>query len=325
MKLTIEVENWELKRPFRITGSVMYHSSMIVVTLRDGNAAGRGEAQGVSYLGEDPKSMQAQIESVRASVERGIDRHELQQLLPAGGARNALDCALWDLEAKQSARSIWELTEIEPVPVTTVFTIGIEASAAEMAAKASAAHDCPVLKIKLDDEQPLQRLQAIRGARPDARIVVDANQGWSLELLREIAPACAELRIEMIEQPLPRGADAALATFDSPVPLAADESCQDTTELAEAVQRYDMINIKLDKTGGLTEALRLARAARKAGCHLMVGNMLGTSLAMAPSFVVAQLCDFVDIDGPLLMKADRAHGMQFSHGLVQVFSRDLWG
>ncbi|MGB5738127.1 MAG: N-acetyl-D-Glu racemase DgcA [Woeseia sp.] len=325
MKLDVSIEHWELKQPFRITGNVWHHSSGILVTLKDGDAVGRGEAQGVSYLGEDTDSMLAQIENVRGSIERGISRDALQTLLPRGGARNAVDCALWDLEAKSSGKTIWQLTAIDPVPVTTVFTIGIEATAAEMAAKASAAHDCPVLKIKLDDNEPLQRLRAIRGARPDARIVVDANQGWNIELLEKIAPEAARLNIEMIEQPLPRGADEALESFTCQVPLAADESCQDSAELEQSVRRYDMINIKLDKTGGLTEALRLAGAARAAGCRLMVGNMLGTSLGMAPSFVVAQLCDFVDIDGPLLMKSDRPHGLQYNHGKVQIFGPELWG
>ncbi len=325
MKLEVAIERWELKQPFRITGKVWHHSACVVVTVRDGGARGRGEAQGVSYLGEDADTLLAAIEAVRPQLENGITRAELQELLPAGGARNAIDCALWDLEAKQTGKSIWTLTGIEPAPVTTVFTIGLEKTPAAMAAKAAAAADCPILKIKLDDDQPLARLQAIRAARPDARIVVDANQGWTIDLLQDILPACAELRIDMIEQPLPRGGDAALENLQSPVTLAADESCQDTGELDTAAQRYAMINIKLDKTGGLTEALSLARAARHKGCQLMVGNMLGTSLSMAPSFVVAQLCDFVDIDGPLLMTSDRPHGLRYAHGEVQIFSPDLWG
>lgn len=325
MDLRIDIEHWELKQPFRITGHEWTHSSCVVVTLIDGDARGRGEAQGVSYLGETAESMQAQIDAVAADIRAGISRDELQQLLPRGGARNAVDCALWDLEAKRSGKSVWDLSGIKPGEVTTVFTIGLEATPGEMAAKASAARQYPVLKIKLNDDRPLERLEAIRAARPDARIVVDANQGWSFELLQQVLPGCAELRIEMVEQPLPRGADEALDAFDSPVMLAADESCQDTTELAQCARRYGMINIKLDKTGGLTEALRLASAARDSGCQLMVGNMLGTSLGMAPSFVVAQLCDFVDIDGPLLMKRDRECPMRYSAGTVAVFDSRLWG
>ena len=194
-----------------------------------------------------------------------------------------------------------------------------------LAANAKAAARFPILKIKLDGNQPLQRLAAIREARPDAKIVVDANQGWSFETLQELLPRCVELDISMVEQPLPRGNDEQLEGFDSPITLAADESCLDTTELDIASDRYGMINIKLDKTGGLTEGLRLARAAKKKGCQLMVGNMVGTSLSMAPSLVVAQLCDFVDIDGPLLLKSDHPDGLVYRDGQVDVFESSFWG
>ena len=325
MDVLVSVEHWELRSPFRITGREWHHSSCIVVELRDGDAVGYGEAQGVSYFGETADSLCAQVVAIEADIDRGIDRDELKRLLPRGGARNAVDCALWDLEAKRTGRSIWSLTGIDPQPVTTAFTIGLEDSSEAMAAKASAAHEYPILKVKLNDDRPLERLQAIRGARPDARIVVDANQGWSFAQLVDVLPGCEALRIEMIEQPLPRGADEELEGFDSPIPLAADESCQDTAELDIAAARYDMINIKLDKTGGLTEALKLAAAARERGLKLMVGNMLGTSLSMAPSFVIAQFCDFVDIDGPLLLKSDRPNGLQYDRGRVQVFAPRLWG
>jgi L-alanine-DL-glutamate epimerase-like enolase superfamily enzyme len=217
------------------------------------------------------------------------------------------------------------LTGIDPGPVTTVFTIGLEPTPEEMAAKAAAAADAPVLKIKLDDNRPYERLAAIRAARPDAALVVDANQGWDFELLKEVIPKCEGLDLGMIEQPLPRGRDEALEGFDSPVTLAADESCLDSSELETAARRYSMINIKLDKTGGLTEALKLARAAREKGCKLMVGNMVGTSLGMAPAFVIAQLCDFVDIDGPLLLKYDHPLGLNYNKGVVDVFSPRFWG
>jgi L-alanine-DL-glutamate epimerase-like enolase superfamily enzyme len=209
--------------------------------------------------------------------------------------------------------------------VTTVFTIGIESTAEEMAARASDASRYPVLKIKLDDVQPVERLAAIRKARPDAKIVVDANQGWSFTMLQDVLPECVRLEISMVEQPLPRGKDDELEGFESPITLAADESCLDTGELEVASRRYDMINIKLDKTGGLTEALRLASAAKEKGCQLMVGNMLGSSLSMAPSFVVAQLCDFVDIDGPLLLKYDYPGGLEYNDGQVEVFNPAFWG
>jgi L-alanine-DL-glutamate epimerase-like enolase superfamily enzyme len=249
----------------------------------------------------------------------------LQELLPAGGARNAIDCAMWDLECKKTGQTIWQLTGIDPKPVTTVFTIGLESTAEAMAAKAAAAADAPILKIKLGDHQPYERLAAVRAARPDAILVVDANQAWDFELLKEVIPKCVGLDLGMIEQPLPRGGDECLEGFESPITLAGDESCLHTGELEAAARRYDMINIKLDKTGGLTEALKLAHAARDKGCELMVGNMTGTSLGMAPAFVVAQLCDFVDIDGPLLLKHDHPNGLRYNKGVVDVFESSFWG
>ena len=194
-----------------------------------------------------------------------------------------------------------------------------------MAAKAAAAADAPILKIKLGNHLPYERLAAIRAARPDAALVVDANQGWDFDLLKEVIPKCAGLNLGMIEQPLPRGADQALEGFESPITLAADESCLHSGELEAVARRYSMVNIKLDKTGGLTEALKLAYAAKEKGCKLMVGNMVGTSIGMAPSFVVAQLCDFVDIDGPLLLKYDHPNGLSYNKGVVDVFSPEFWG
>ena len=325
VKLSVHIEEWEIERPFRISGQEWRTSRCVVVQLGRDGYLGRGEAQGVSYTNETAETISAQIDEVADTIRRGISREDLLELLPSGGARNAIDCALWDLEAKSEGRSIWELTGISPKPVTTVFTIGIESTAEEMAAKASAASQYPVLKIKLDDVQPVERLAAIRKARPDAKIVVDANQGWNFAMLKDVLPECARLEISMVEQPLPRGKDEELEGFESPITLAADESCLDTSELEVASRRYDMINIKLDKTGGLTEALRLARAAKEKGCQLMVGNMLGSSLSMAPSFVVAQLCDFVDIDGPLLLKHDYPDGLEYNDGQVEVFNPAFWG
>ncbi|MFQ5982522.1 MAG: N-acetyl-D-Glu racemase DgcA [Woeseiaceae bacterium] len=325
MKLSAHIEEWQLKQPFRITGMEMLTSSTLVVQLSDAKSVGSGEAQGVFYLDETAESMLAEVAGIADEVRHGISREDLLELLPAGGARNAVDCALWDLEAKQTGKTIWQLTGIDPRPVTTVFTIGLEATPEAMADKAAAAARYPILKIKLDADRPYERLAAIRASRPDAELVVDANQGWSFELLREVLPRCVDLELGMIEQPLPRGEDEALEDFESPITLAADESCLHTGELDIAARRYDMINIKLDKAGGLTEALKLARAAKDKGCKLMVGNMVGTSLAMAPSFVIAQLCDFVDIDGPLLLKYDRPNGLTYKSGIVEVFDPRFWG
>ena len=325
MKMSIHLEEWELIQPFRISGAEWINARSIVVQLAQNGFVGRGEAQGVFYLDETAESIFEQANAVAHEIRGGISREELQELLPAGGARNAVDCAMWDLECKQSGQTIWQLTGIDPKPVTTVFTIGLESTAEAMAAKAAAAVDAPILKIKLDGHQPYEKLAAIRAARPDAELVVDANQGWDFALLQEVLPQCLALDLGMIEQPLKRGGDGILEGFESPITLAADESCLHTGELDAAARRYSMINIKLDKTGGLTEALKLARAAREKGCKLMVGNMVGTSLSMAPSFVVAQLCDFVDIDGPLLLKYDHPQGLVYNKGVVQVFDSRFWG
>ena len=325
MKISAHLEDWELIQPFRISGMEWITSPTLVVQLARDGFLGRGEAQGIFYRDETAESIFSQVDAIADEIRRGISRNELQKLLPAGGARNAIDCAMWDLECKMSGQTIWQLTGIDPKPVTTVFTIGLESPPEAMAAKAAAASDAPILKIKLDGKQPYERLAAIRAARPDAELVVDANQGWDFDLLKEVIPKCAGLDLGMIEQPLPRGGDEVLEGFASPVTLAADESCLDTDELDTAARRYGMINIKLDKTGGLTEALKLAYAAKAKGCKLMVGNMVGTSLGMAPSFVVAQLCDFVDIDGPLLLKYDHPLGLKYNKGVVDVFSPRFWG
>lgn len=325
MKLSMHISDWELTQPFNITGKTWLTSPCLVVELMHDGCIGRGEAQGVYYLDETANSIFAQVETVAADIRNGLSREQLQDRLPAGGARNAIDCAMWDLQCKLANKTIWQLTGIDPRPVHTVFTIGLENSPEAMAAKAAAATDSPILKIKLDGHLPFEKLAAIRAARPDAKLVVDANQGWSFEQLQALIPMCVPLDLEMIEQPLARGNDAMLEGFESAITLAADESCLHTGELADAARRYNMINIKLDKTGGLTEALKLAKAAKQAGCELMVGNMAGTSLAMAPSFVIAQLCDFVDIDGPLLLKYDRPNGLIYNHGVVNGFEPALWG
>jgi L-alanine-DL-glutamate epimerase-like enolase superfamily enzyme len=325
MKMSVHIEEWELTQPFHITGFMWVNSRGIVVQLSEDGFIGRGEAQGVFYCDESADSIFNQVHEVAGEIRKGISREELQALLPAGGARNAIDCAMWDLECKKAGKTIWEMTGIVPKPVTTVFTIGLESTAEAMAAKAAAAADAPVLKIKLDGHQPYEKLAAIRAARPDAALVVDANQGWDFELLKEVIPKCVGLDLGMIEQPLPRGADEMIEGFESPIILAADESCLHTGELETSARLYDMINIKLDKTGGLTEALKLAKAAKAMGCQLMVGNMTGTSLGMAPAFVIAQLCDFVDIDGPLLLKYDHPNGLVYNKGVVDVFDSGLWG
>lgn len=325
MDISLHITDWELTQPFRISGYEWINSRCLVVQLSEDGCIGRGEAQGVFYLDETAESIFEQAHAVAGEIRKGISRDQLQDLLPAGGARNAIDCAMWDLECKRAGKSIWQLTGIDPKPVTTVYTIGLEDTPEAMAAKAAAASDAPILKIKLSAHMPFEKLAAIRAARPDAVLVVDANQGWNFDQLQEVIPKCVDLNLAMIEQPLARGGDECLEDFNSPITLAADESCLHTGELEAAASRYNMVNIKLDKTGGLTEALRLAKAAKDKDCKLMVGNMVGTSLSMAPAFVIAQLCDFVDIDGPLLLKYDQPNGLKYVKGVVKGFDSVLWG
>lgn len=321
--VSASAEGWPLKKPFRITGYTFSEVQLLHVVLTQDGLTGHGEATGVYYRGESRERMLAQVESIRQALEQGADRERLRTLLPAGGARNAVDCALWDLEAKRSGRSIWELTGIEPGRTVTVLTIGIDTP--EEMAQTAKSLDTDRIKVKLDGEIPVERITAVRSARPDAEIIVDVNQGWTFEQLSALAPKFRDLGVAMIEQPLPRGADAVLDGYDPPVPLCADESCLDVSEFEQAARRYQLINIKLDKTGGLTEALELARLAQARGIGLMVGNMVGTSLAMAPAFVVAQLCRFVDLDGALFLKQDRAHPMTYAGGVVSPPDRALWG
>jgi len=322
-RLQASIQAWPLRQPFKITGYTFIEVRLLQVTIEQNGVCARGEAAGVYYLGETAETMLEQVESVRAAIERGANRQELLQLLPRGGARNALDCALWDLEAKQCGERAWGLAGITLQRTVTVNTVGI--GEPEAMAAAAMQLDTPKIKVKLDGERPLDCIRAVRAARPDAEIIVDVNQGWSFPQLVELAPQFKALGIAMIEQPLARGIDQELEGYTSPLPLCADESCLDSSEFEQTAQRYQMINIKLDKAGGLTEALYLATLARARGIPLMVGNMLGTSLAMAPGFVVAQLCRFVDLDGALFLQQDCDNPMSYAGGVVSVPDTALWG
>ncbi len=322
-EVSFRTEKWDMRAPFRITGYEFSSVQLLHATIAENGAVGHGEAAGVFYLGETAESMLEAAESVRKALEQGATRTELLELLPPGGARNAIDCALWDLEAKRAGQSIWALTDIFPGPTTTVLTVGI-ASPEEMA-RAAKDLEVPTIKVKLDDEMPVERIAAVRAARSDAEIVVDVNGGWTFEQLVQFAPRLKELGVSMIEQPLPRGQDEALQAYTPPVMLCADESCLNLSEFEQAASRYQMINIKLDKTGGLTEALELATLAEKNDMQLMVGNMMGTSLAMAPAFVVAQLCHYVDLDGAHFMSHDRDHPMRLAGGFLSAPTPELWG
>lgn len=323
--VSIVTESWPSIIPFRIANHVWDDFPCVICEIEQDGQTGRGEALGVSYLGETLASMALQLNEISGALADGANREELFDLLPPGGARCAADSALWDLEAQLTGTSAWETAGVTAAPVETVFTIGLEDSPEEMAAKAKAAADLSLFKVKLNNDRPIERVAAIRKARPDARLVVDINQGWTFDELRQFGPGLRELGVLMIEQPLPRGGDDSLQDYESEIPLCADESCLHLDDLDDAAMRYQMINIKLDKTGGLTHGLELARAARKKKLDLMVGCMGGTSLSMAPSHVLAQLCDFVDIDGPLLIRNDREGGLIYDRGMVSLPAARFWG
>jgi len=322
--LSFHVEQWATLQPFRIAGRSFESFDCVVAELAEDGNVGRGEALGIFYTDDQLPAVVAQLESVREEIQGGIGREDLQSLLKPGGARHCLDMALWDLESRRSGKSAWALAGVAAAPVDTVYTIGIEHEPEAMAEKAARAPH-PLLKIKLDDDRPVERIEAIRKRRPDARLTVDANQGWSFEQLKEVAVPMQKLGVIFIEQPLPRGHDEALEGYRAPLPLCADESCLHLGELEQAARRYRMINIKLDKCGGLTAGLALARAARAKNLGLMVGCMGGTSLSMAPAHVLAQCCDFVDLDSPLLLRNDRTGGFSYQSGRVTVGPDFCWG
>jgi L-Ala-D/L-Glu epimerase len=324
-KLSLHTEQWSVRTPFRIAGKTWEQVHVAVCEIEEDGRVGRGEGAGVYYLDDEPAAMSRQIATAANHIESGISREQLLDVLPAGGARNAVDCALWDLEAQQAERSVWNLVGIEEGPIDTAMTVGLEPDPAAMAEKAAVASEFRIIKVKLDGDRPVERIQAVREARPDARLIVDVNQAWDLGQLQRFAPALRDLGVVFIEQPLPRGQDAELAGYTSPLPLCADESCLDSRELWWVDGRYQMINIKLDKSGGLTSALALAADARRRGLGLMVGNMLCTSLGIAPAHIVAQLADFADLDGPLLLTHDRPQGMRYEAGQVSPPQGRFWG
>jgi L-Ala-D/L-Glu epimerase len=321
---SFHVEQWATANPFRIAGRSFASFDCAVLELAEQGRVGRGEALGVFYAGDELPAVLAQLESVRADVEDGIDRESLRRLLQPGGARHGIDAALWDLEAKLSGKSAWALAGASAGPVETVYTVGLEPEPEAMGEKAKlAAH--PLLKVKLDGDRPVERIEAIRRRRPDARLMVDANQSWSFEQLKEVSGPMRRLGVIFIEQPLSREEDALLEGYKAPLPLCADESCLHLGELDQVSRRYQMINIKLDKCGGLTEGLALAKAAKAKNLGLMVGSMGGTSLSMAPAHVLAHRCDFADIDGPLLLKNDRVGGFNYRFGQVSLGPAFCWG
>ena len=324
-ELAVRAETFALRDPFTISRGSKTEAQVVVAELTAGGVTGRGECLPYPRYGESVAGVVADIEALGPSLAEGLDREGLQGALPAGAARNALDCAFWDLEAKQAGCRVWQLMgRPVPAPLETAYTLSLD-TAEKMGAAAAAAADRPLLKLKLGGPENLDRIEAVRAAAPAARILLDANEGWTAEVYGALAPKLADLGVVLVEQPLPAEADAALAGITRQVPVCADESCHDRASLPGLVGRYDVINIKLDKTGGLTEALALAEAARQQGLDLMVGCMIATSLSMAPALLVAEEAEFVDLDGPLLLAADRPDGLVYEGSLIHPPERALWG
>lgn len=324
MRLEVRTESWPYAAPFRITGYVFEMAEVVTAELTDGDLTGVGESSGVYYRGETAAGLRAEIEAAKPFVEAGIDREGLRVLLPAGGARNALDAALWDLEAKRAGVPAWTLAGLTAVrPLTTTLTV----SAGTPAETAEAARGWPTaraIKLKLTPEDPAACVAAVRAARPDVWLGVDANQGLTRASLEALLPALAEAGVALIEQPVPVGEDASLDGLQSAIDIAADESVQSLGDLAGLVGRYDVVNLKLDKCGGLTEGLAMAAEARRLSLKVMVGCMSGTSLAMAPAFILGQLADFVDLDSPLFLSRDRRPAAEYDSGRIWC-PPELWG
>lgn len=321
MSMQVVFDRYALASAFTISrGTRLYADVLSVVITRDG-VEGRGECTPYPRYGESYDSVREEI----MSLPQDISRAALQDALPAGAARNAVDCALWDLEAKQRGKPVWELAGLSPPkPLITAYTLSLD-TAENMLEQATKHAARPLLKIKLGGEGDIARIEAVRQGAPDARLIVDANEGWDTDTYAELAPVLLRLGVELVEQPLPAGADDALFDMDRPLPVCADESCHDRASLMGLAGKYDFINIKLDKTGGLTEALALREAARKSGFQVMVGCMIGSSLAMAPAVLVAQDAEVVDLDGPLLLAADRIPALQYDDAGVHPAQPDLWG
>jgi L-Ala-D/L-Glu epimerase len=315
-------QSWPLDKPFRISRGTRTEARVVVVTVTDGRHIGRGEAVPIRRYNQSPASVLAQIESIKSA--QHLDRQQIQKLLPAGAARNALDCALWDIEAKISGKRAWELANIPlAYEVETSFTISLDTPAA-MAAAARA--NAPILKLKLGgDDLDLARVKAVREAAPAARLLIDANESWTPDHYCNVVPSLSQFGVELIEQPFPADSDEVLETLDHPIPVCADESCHTTADLPRLTSRYEMLNVKLDKTGGLTEALLLSARAREAGFKLLIGCMVCTSLGIAPARLLACAADYVDLDGPLLLAGDRHHAVPYDNGRIGIPPRELWG
>lgn len=320
-RIEVKVESWPLAEPFTIARGTKSHAEVVTVSLERNGTIGRGECVPYSRYQESTRSVIRQIKS----LPEDIVRKKLQELLPPGAARNAVDCALWDLEAKIKGKRVWEIAGLpRPQPEVTAFTLSLD-TPERMLAAARRHAGRPLLKIKLGTPDDMPRLEAVRKGAPRSQIIIDANEGWSAEVYKELAPHLINLGVAMVEQPLPADEDHLLAEIDRKLPVCADESCHDRKSLPELKGKYDMVNIKLDKTGGLTEALALRREAILQNFEIMTGCMVGTSLAMAPAVLVAQGSAFTDLDGPLLLSEDRPFPLHFDKKGVHAPRSELWG
>ena len=326
LTLGLHLDALQLREPLQISGYTFTDVPVLHLTLAAGGLTGRGEAAGVYYTGDRPALMPAAIEALRAEIEDGLTRQDLRERMPPGGARNALDCALWELQALQAGCAVWQLAGLAPPrPRVCTMTLGAE-TPERMAEGALAYRGARAIKLKLTGETPLDRarVQAVRAARPDVWMSVDANQGYTPASIEPLLPVLVDCGVQMLEQPFARGREADMAAMDFPLETAADESCLDLEELENVRGLFDVVNIKLDKCGGLTEGLMMAERARQLGMKVMVGNMAGTGIAMAPAFVLGQHCDVVDLDGPLFIRNDCVPSVSYIDGEIDC-PAEVWG
>jgi len=325
LELHIQHEIMPLRTPFRISRGVRKDAHVVSVSLGRDGLFGRGEATPYSHYGESPGSVIAQIESIKTKLKPSLTNVELSRLLPAGAARNAVDCALWELRAKQEGRTVWQLLNLsEPASICTMVTVGLD-SAANMAARAAQLKNCAVLKVKLDKENIVEKTTAIRDAAPAPDIIIDANESWTVDTLDSLGEFLHSKGVVLLEQPIPDSDSDKLLGLQCDIPICADEACHTSKDLDGLVGKYQFVNIKLDKTGGLTEAINLQQQAQKLGFGIMLGCMIGSSLAMAPALLLASQASFVDLDGPLWLANDRKHALSIDNGVIATPSPLLWG
>ncbi len=325
LQVIAAIEHWPLRAPFVISRATKTEATLVTVTLSDGAVSGRGECVPYPRYDETPEQTCQQIEQLAQDHKGLLDRTLLQSLFEPGAARNALDCALWSLQSARTQTRVWDLAGLPaPGPINTCQTVSL-ATPEQMAAEASTLAEFPILKVKLGAEGDTERMHAVRCARPDARLIGDANEGWAGDTLEALLKCAAEHNFETIEQPLPAAEDHLLGQIPHPLPICADESVHTTADLSHIAMRYDAINIKLDKTGGLTEAIRLAKAARRTGLKIMLGSMVCTSLSIAPALLLAPFADWIDLDGPLLLSRDRDPGLTYRGPTILPPSAGVWG